>query len=165
VGNRARLEAVLGNDPRVVIASAGLAAEAGDADVWLDAAHPDMASMTGPPPHTASAQRVKCRVETGDAYLERNDIAVVDFLKLDVEGAELDVLHGFSHALQQDRIAIVQFEFTLWAAVARVWLADFYDLLAPLGFTIGKIFPTNRRVAAVCTRARGVRASQLPRRP
>ena len=37
---------------------------------------------------------------------------------------------------------VVQFEFTLWATIARTWLADFYDVLAPLGYDVGKVYPS-----------------------
>ena len=63
-------------------------------------------------------------------------------MKIDVEGADLDVLRGFAGALTAGRVRTVQFEFTLWAAIARVWLGEFYELLAPYGFEIGKIYPT-----------------------
>ena len=36
----------------------------------------------------------------------------------------------------------MQFEFTLWAAITNTQLKDFYDLLGPVGYSIGKIYPT-----------------------
>jgi len=140
--NRARLIEQVGGDPRVSVSAFGLASRPGSLDVWVDPAHPDMASTVGPPPDAVHAIHSICRVETGDRYLAEHGIDSVDFLKIDVEGAELDVLRGFADALADERLGAVQFEFTLWAAPARVWLRDLYDFLEPLGFSIGKIFPT-----------------------
>jgi FkbM family methyltransferase len=141
--NRARLIQSIGRDSRAIVNSFGLASGPGSLDVWIDPDNPWRASTLGPLPDRAeSTRRVSCRVDTGDHYLAEHEIRCIDFLKLDVEGTELDVLHGFMQALDRARVAVIQFEFTLWAPLARVWLKDFYDFLGPLGFSIGKVFPT-----------------------
>jgi FkbM family methyltransferase len=48
---------------------------------------------------------------TVDLYCEKNSIAKIDLLKIDVEGAELQVLMGARHMLETQRIACVVFEF------------------------------------------------------
>ena len=53
---------------------------------------------------------VQCRITTGDAYLTEKGIERVSFLKIDVEGMEMDVLSGFAKALGEGRIGAVQFE-------------------------------------------------------
>jgi FkbM family methyltransferase len=137
--NRERLGAVVGADPRVTVAPGGLGDHIGTIDVWFDAEHPDMtSSLAG----GNTRERIACPITTGDSYRESTGIETVDFLKVDVEGADLGVLAGFDRSLGEGRVGIIQFEFTLWAAAARTWLGDFYDLLTPRGFTIGKIFPS-----------------------
>jgi len=49
------------------------------------------------------------KTETGDWYIEANNIARVDFLKIDVEGFEFDVLRGFERNL--GKISVIQFEY------------------------------------------------------
>jgi FkbM family methyltransferase len=138
--NREQLRATVGDDPRVVVANCGLADTTGTIDVWYDAEHPDMTSSHA----TENArERIACETTTGDAYLLSAGIDHVDFLKVDVEGADFAVLARFGEALAGGRIGVLQFEFTMWAAVARTWLGDFYDLLEPKGYTVGKIYPTN----------------------
>jgi len=66
----------------------------------------------------------------------------ISLLKIDVEGLDLSVLRGFSNAISEGRVGFVQFEFTLWAAITNTQLKDFYDLLGPAGYSIGKIYPT-----------------------
>jgi FkbM family methyltransferase len=48
---------------------------------------------------------------TVDLYCENNEIANIDLLKIDVEGAELQVLIGARRMLQSQRIAAIAFEF------------------------------------------------------
>jgi len=51
------------------------------------------------------------RASTVDLYCERNDVTKIDLLKVDVEGAEFQVLMGARHMLESQRIACVAFEF------------------------------------------------------
>ncbi|MGI8882994.1 MAG: FkbM family methyltransferase [Pyrinomonadaceae bacterium] len=49
--------------------------------------------------------------ETVDDYCEKNGIGQIDLLKIDVEGAELQVLRGARKMLQSGRIKCLTFEF------------------------------------------------------
>jgi FkbM family methyltransferase len=84
---------------------------------------------------------VEVPVETGDDYLQKHSIRQIDFLKLDVEGAESLVLAGFSRALKDGSIKVIQFEYTRANIMSRFLLRDFYQLLEPAGYLVGKIFP------------------------
>jgi len=139
---REALVASVGRSSHVVIADCGLAAETGFVDIWLDENHDDVASMVGRRPGGAEGTTVRCSVVTGDEYAFENGLETIDLLKIDVEGAELQVLEGFAGMLAEGRIGAIQFEFTGWAAVAGIWLRDYYQLLEPLGYEIGKIYPT-----------------------
>lgn len=48
---------------------------------------------------------------TVDLYCEKNGVAVIDLLKIDVEGAELQVLFGARRVLTERRVRLVTFEF------------------------------------------------------
>ncbi len=93
-------------------------------------------------PHTAEAVRVRGRVRAGDDFLRGEGIASVDFLKIDVEGAELLVLEGLRESLAGGAIQVVQFEYGLVNILTRHLLRDFYALLGARGFRIGKVYPT-----------------------
>jgi FkbM family methyltransferase len=45
---------------------------------------------------------VETRATSLDGYAEAHEIPHVDFIKLDVEGAELQALHGMDHVLERD---------------------------------------------------------------
>jgi hypothetical protein len=120
----------------------GLWSRVGTTRVWSDDERSDLTSAFGAPAGGGRGNWVECAVTRGDDYLADRRIPTVDLLKIDVEGGELEVLRGFERSLHGQRVGAIQFEFNAWAVQAGVRLLDYYDLLLPLGFTIGKIFPT-----------------------
>jgi FkbM family methyltransferase len=68
-------------------------------------------------------------VVTIDEFCNEHNIDFIDFIKIDTEGHELEVLRGAERMLAQDRINIIQFEFNTLHVISRVFLKDFYDLL------------------------------------
>lgn len=77
----------------------------------------------------------------GDTYCQMHNISHIDFLKIDTEGHEYRVLEGFHSMLQQEQIKIIQFEYGYISILTKKLLVDFYELLTPLGFQIGKLTP------------------------
>lgn len=101
--------------------------------------HSTLASTLWQPGDTS--EPVEVEALRGDQFCEEQGIEHIDLLKVDTEGHDLDVLKGFRRSLEDGQIDVIQFEFTLFAIYARTWLADFYALLDPLGYTIGKLYP------------------------
>lgn len=64
-----------------------------------------------------------------DDYCERNNICRIDYLKLDVEGHEFEVLAGASRMLREGNVKFIQFEFGGCDIDSRVFFQDFYYLL------------------------------------
>jgi len=79
-------------------------------------------------------QKVKIQVITLDSFCEQNDIRQIDFLKIDTEGNELNVLRGSTNSLRNGIIKSIQFEFNEMNVYSRVFLRDFYDLLKDFNF-------------------------------
>jgi FkbM family methyltransferase len=77
----------------------------------------------------------------GDSYARERGIETVDFLKIDVEGAEHLVMKGMGDYLSSGRIQCIQFEYGAFSIQTRVLLADYYSLLGP-NYWIGKIYPS-----------------------
>lgn len=82
-----------------------------------------------------------CLTFTGDQYVESRRIEYIDYLKLDVEGAEGKVFAGFDQTLRAGKVGIIQFEYGYAAVLSRFLLVDAYELLAPLGYHLGKLTP------------------------
>ena len=76
----------------------------------------------------------------GDKYCEEHHIAAVDFVKIDVEGAEYRVMKGLSDRLREGKIHCLQFEYGTFSTQTRFLLADYYALLSER-YWIGKIYP------------------------
>lgn len=83
----------------------------------------------------------EAQVMTGDSYCDRNGITDIDFLKLDVEGAEHMVLGGFRRFLSLKKIRCIQFEYGYTHGDARFLMRDFYRLFHAIGYIIAKVRP------------------------
>ena len=68
-------------------------------------------------------------VQTLDDFLAAECLDRVDFIKIDTEGYEMDVLNGGEAALVEGRVGIIQFEFNSLHAARRQFLCDFMDKL------------------------------------
>jgi FkbM family methyltransferase len=88
------------------------------------------------------AQIIECRVSTGDEYCREKGIEHIDMLKIDTEGAEGDVLIGFQRMLERNAIRLIQFEYNRSALASKFLLRDFYQLLLPRGYVLGRLYPT-----------------------
>lgn len=86
-------------------------------------AHPESVQFTPFP------SRHDTFIMTLDDFCQKHRIPRIDLLKLDVEGCELDILHGASALLASGSIAFIQFEFNHPNICKRVFLRDFYQLL------------------------------------
>jgi FkbM family methyltransferase len=76
-----------------------------------------------------------------DDYCSEAGIDRIDFLKIDTEGNDHNVLLGAAGLLRAGHIACVQLEYNhRWVAFRR-YLKDVFDLVLPLGYSIGKITP------------------------
>lgn len=66
---------------------------------------------------------------TIDDFCSNNKIDIIDFIKIDTEGHELEVLQGSKRMINEERIKIIQFEFNEMNIISRVFLKDFYEIL------------------------------------
>ncbi|BAZ16088.1 hypothetical protein NIES4071_79630 [Calothrix sp. NIES-4071] len=68
-------------------------------------------------------------IKTLDSFCADKDISVIDLLKIDVEGHEIDVLLGSERMLARGGIKCIQFEFGQTCLSTRVFMHDFFELL------------------------------------
>lgn len=80
-------------------------------------------------------------VVPGDTYCRVQNIQYIDYLKIDTEGHEYSVLEGFTQMFQQEKIGCIQFEYGYISVLTKKLLIDFYQLLTPHNFILGKITP------------------------
>lgn len=81
------------------------------------------------------------QLNTLDAYCQHTGVQMIDFMKVDVEGHELEVFKGAAGMLAQGKIKHIQFEYGGCNIDSRVLLKDVFAFFAPYGYTFYKVFP------------------------
>ena len=69
-----------------------------------------------------------------DNFCNKNNIKEIDFLKIDVEGGELEVLKGAKDMINDGKIKIISFEFNFLNAIMGIHMEDFRKLLIDYDF-------------------------------
>jgi len=141
---RERLRATCAPYPNVHAQPFGLSEAPGEVDVYYSPemnANATCVNGISELFHKIHPPALKAAVTTGDLFCEKTGIGRIDFLKMDVEGFEPQVLRGFRARLEAGDIRMIQFEYGYVNIVVRFLLKDFYDFLAPYGMKIGKIYP------------------------
>ena len=87
------------------------------------------------------AQKAVVTCVTGDEQLDSLGIQKLDFLKVDAEGHDFEVLLGFAKSLESGRIDVVQFEYNYFTLLAGRSLRDFFILLTAHGFDLFRLLP------------------------
>ena len=77
----------------------------------------------------------------GDDFIDGKNIDSIDFLKLDVEGAEYDALMGFENCIKSGKVKAIQFEYGYINITTKKLLIDFYNFFEANDYIVGKIFP------------------------
>jgi FkbM family methyltransferase len=123
-------------DHSICVHDFGLAKSSGRTNFYSYSGEASVLSGLRVPFHSHVPHEIKqATVRTGDSVCEEFGISKIDFLKIDAEGADFEVLLGFERMLAADQIAVIQFEHE-----AGRYLRDFYDLLIPMGYSIGKLY-------------------------
>ncbi len=129
--------ALLPQSARVELHELGLSDQAGSQRFFYFAEHP---KLTGEVDRFQGGLPFEAQTQTLDAFCAERGITAIDFLKIDVEGAEHRVLKGARQLIEADAIACIQFEHGAFWIDSRFLLRDYYDLLGD-HFFVGKIFP------------------------
>lgn len=88
------------------------------------------------------AETEQVEIRTLDSYCSEKNIKGIDFLKIDVEGNELDVIKGGKEYFKCERVKIVQFEYGGSYIDSRILLKDFFDFFDGMDYSIFLLYPT-----------------------
>jgi len=130
------------SNTRVKLNNFGLCDEEKDVKIRFDQArdtHTSMVETSVSGREKFDSLDVKCI--PGDMYVKNNKIDHIDFLKLDVEGAENLILYGFKKSFSNKIVSVVQFEYTEINIDSRFLLKDYYHFFEKNGFRVGKLYP------------------------
>ena len=94
------------------------------------------------PGYEGSFYIIDIPVMTLDYYCKSKSIDKIDFLKIDVEGAEYEVLSGATELLKGGKINNIQFEYGNTYPDSGATLKSIYELLTPYKFSLARILPT-----------------------
>lgn len=135
----------LAGAPNVKLVNSAVGRTSGRARLWSDAAGSTLASLT---------QRNLTHLDTEFAYVELVDVVTLDdwcqrlacapdFIKLDIEGTELEALEGGRRTLQMT--SVVQFEFGGCNIDSRTFFHDFWIFFQDLSFDVFRLGPRGLR--------------------
>lgn len=85
---------------------------------------------------------VEVDVITLDEVIQQQNLDFVDFIKMDIEGHELQALEGAHAAFQARRIGALSFEFGSANINSRTFFRDLWDFLTGQDFGISRITPS-----------------------
>ena len=86
-----------------------------------------------------SLSRHQTKLVTIDEFARSRGIKEIELLKVDVEGAEIDVLQGANGLIHEHRIHAIQFEAGFAHVIQHTWMRDFYRLL--IGYSFYRLLP------------------------
>jgi len=134
--------------PGLTIVQRAVSDQPGELDLHADFAGSVVASLyqradTYLDPQTC-VERVQ--VTTVDEEMQAYGLDRIDFMKIDVEGAELQVLQGAQRALGRQAIRSFTFEFGSANIYSRVFFRDLWDLIAGNGYSLWRIVPGGRLI-------------------
>lgn len=118
----------------------GLGKEPGFVDVVFDPTNDRLTSAVTELPRNHPTTR-PIMMLNGDTYCKIHQIDHIDYLKIDTEGWEMNVLRGFDEMLRSRKIEAVQFEFGYANILTKDLLLDYYRLFEPLNYVIGRVTP------------------------
>jgi FkbM family methyltransferase len=102
---RARYE----SDPRVSLHKTAISNHVGAGELFYAEQGESFASLSRQSDAQTKAQKV--RVTTVDQFCDENGVGRIQFLKIDTEGQEMEVMQGASRMIEEGRIDFIQFEF------------------------------------------------------
>lgn len=156
---RLRVNVLLNDLTNVVVAEVAVAAAPGlvtlnrfanGLNAWHSLGRPRMPDPDAPRRTVEPVSSVEVEAITLDDHCARNRVDSIDLLKIDVEGAEVDVLRGATRLLEQRAVRAIQFE------VSRPQVeslghrpGDVFDLLRDAGFSCFRLEGDGRSRAKV----------------
>jgi len=91
-------------------------------------------------PHSVAESQIEISVRTGEDFVSEHSVCP-DFVKIDTEGSEFEVLLGFENQLKKGAIRLIQFEYGQVNILSHYLLRDYYQYLESLDYVVGKVYP------------------------
>ncbi len=89
------------------------------------------------------SKKVSVKSITIDTFCSDNNIQKIDYLKADIEGAEVPMLHGATEMLEKQAIDIIQLEYNQTWIRAHCCLKDIFDICKKYNYKLYRIMPNS----------------------
>lgn len=134
------LERRIAGDDRAALVRHGLGAQDGQVRLFY---YPDRTSLTTTVafPHQDRATTMQVEVRSVASFLTAQSLERIDFLKVDVEGAELPIVEGVAPLMDRGALGLIQFEYGEANVLTRTYLRDFALLGERTGYALGRVRP------------------------
>lgn len=127
------------NTPRCIPVNQALSDHSGTADLYITPERYTSSLMQPLAADIRTAATTQVGVTTLDRFMLENNIGVIDFIKLDLQGNELPALQGASNALAGCKAVLVEVNFReRYAGCSR--FDELYARLQDAGFALYKIY-------------------------
>ena len=141
--NVQKLQRRFEGDPRTVVVASALADRSGSATLFSDVAGSGMASLTQRRlDHFDITFETTETIQTmrfDDYWTQHLNRRTPDLVKIDIEGHEMDALHGMGQAIEAVRV--IQFEFGGCNIDTRTFFQDFWHFFSDRHFALYRIAP------------------------
>jgi FkbM family methyltransferase len=139
------LRSATADDPKIHAHSVALSAAKGTAIMTMAGTATSNKIVS-----TRTSRTADVETTTGDEWCVENNIAKIDLLKIDTEGADLKVLVGFATLLREHAVEWVQVECsTTPDNDLHVPLGDFMAFLHPFGYGFAGLFDQRTKMREV----------------
>ena len=136
------LTANVANEPRVKCFKLALGRKAGEVQITAQGTGTGNRVVSG----KSSFSTESVQLLSGDEFCATHGIDEIDFLKIDAEGLDLDVLIGFHTMLVEERVSMLQVECSINPDNRRaIDLERFRGFVEPLGYRLFGILGNVRR--------------------
>jgi FkbM family methyltransferase len=140
-GSFVRLTDRFSSDSRVIKNNVALSSKVGEISLLHYEGYDqlDTVVLQDRPVHNRNPTHLTVYATTGDEYCSNMGITRINLLKIDVEGAEYEVLLGFKSLFDKKMIDIVQFEYGYLNGVSGRLMHDFWSFFESRGYMVGKL--------------------------
>ncbi|MCX7747192.1 MAG: FkbM family methyltransferase [Clostridia bacterium] len=138
------LERRFGDNPRVLINKKAVSNDNGKAEIFFDREKSELASLCKRDISSCMVNLDKSEeIDTIrlEQYIESNNIQHIFFLKIDIEGYEMEAFKGLGKYLSGEFIDFIQFEYGGTNLDSHLSLLEIYNILCRSGFKIAKVMP------------------------
>jgi FkbM family methyltransferase len=123
------------NNNLVEIVPAAVCEQTGTMDFYMEEAAGETSSLI--PSHSNDlAQKICVTTTTIDAEVAKHDFKFIDFLKIDAEGYDLQVLRGSRNCLKDKVVGVIQFEYNKPWADSSSTIVNAIGYLKSYGYSV-----------------------------